>query len=149
MKSSLPQRGRGTTEWGMRRTARSSLRITRKATPLKQKATKRLPCDPPQKPHGFRGPRVILSGAKRNRTFSSEIPDAATLRRILAVLGFRQAQDDTDEKAPKAGSTGPFLPHARRSRCFASPYGGFTPKALRLPGKPSGSTTGITALRSG
>ena len=56
------------------------------------------------------GYSVILSGAKRNRTFSSEIPDAATLRRILAVLGFRQAQDDTDEKAPKAGSTGPFLP---------------------------------------
>ena len=33
--------------------------------------------------------RVILSGAKRNRTFSSEIPNDATHRLILAMLGFR------------------------------------------------------------
>ena len=33
--------------------------------------------------------RVILSGAKRSRTFSSEIPNATTQRLILAMLGFR------------------------------------------------------------
>ena len=32
---------------------------------------------------------VILSDAKRSRTFSSEIPNATTQRLILAMLGFR------------------------------------------------------------
>jgi len=49
--------------------------------------------------------RVILSGAKQNRTFSSEIPNDALHRLLLALCSdFDSALDDTDEKAPQAGS---------------------------------------------
>jgi len=37
--------------------------------------------------------------AARSRTFSTEIPSGTQFRSILAMLGFRQAQDDTVEKA--------------------------------------------------
>ena len=43
--------------------------------------------------------RVILSGAKRNRTFSSEIPNDATHRLILAMLGFKRRSLSLQHKA--------------------------------------------------
>ena len=55
--------------------------------------------------------RVILSEAKRNRTFSSEIPNVATHRLILAMLGFRL-------RSPRV-----ILSERSESNCIAAPSG--------------------------
>ena len=61
--------------------------------------------------HRHRIARVILSGAKRNRTFSSEIPNDATHRLILAMLGFRLL-------SPRV-----ILSERSESNCIAAPSG--------------------------
>ena len=62
----------------------------------------------------LRLPGVILSallcpkGKKGSRTFSTEIPNGTSCHSILVILGFRQAQDDTVEKAPQTESRADF-----------------------------------------